>query len=63
MHRVVVAGVVSAILFRERTGITWRDLPERFGPCKMVYQRKRRWAIDGYLDTGLRRAAHRLRRR
>ncbi|MGI5236654.1 IS5 family transposase [Dactylosporangium sp. CA-139066] len=39
--------VVSAILFRERTGITWRDLPERFGPWKTVYQRKRRWAIDG----------------
>jgi transposase len=34
-------------LFRERTGITWRDLPERFGPWKTVYQRKRRWAIDG----------------
>jgi transposase len=39
--------VISAILFRERTGVTWRDLPERFGPWKTVYQRKRRWAMDG----------------
>jgi transposase len=42
-HRTTVSG----ILFRERTGITWRDLPERFGPWKTVYQRKRRWALDG----------------
>lgn len=27
--------------------MTWRDLPERFGPWKTVYQRKRRWALDG----------------
>lgn len=38
---------ISGVLFRERTGITWRDLPTRFGPWKTVYQRKRRWALDG----------------
>ncbi|MEO3781602.1 transposase, partial [Micromonospora sp. B11E3] len=42
-HRTTVSG----ILYRERTGIPWRDLPERFGPWKTVYQRKRRWAMDG----------------
>lgn len=42
-HRTVISG----ILFRERTGIPWRDLPERFGSWKTVYQRKRRWALDG----------------
>lgn len=42
-HRTTISG----ILFRERTGITWRDLPARFGPWKTVYQRKRRWALDG----------------
>ena len=42
-HRTVISG----ILFRERTGTPWRDLPERFGTWKTVYQRKRRWAIDG----------------
>ncbi|MER7009227.1 transposase [Dactylosporangium sp. NPDC000555] len=39
--------VISGILFRERTGIRWRDLPTRFGNWKTVYQRKRRWALDG----------------
>lgn len=42
-HRTTISG----ILFRERTGITWQDLPARFGPWKTVYQRKRRWALDG----------------
>jgi transposase len=42
-HRTTISGV----LFRERTGIPWRDLPTRFDPWKTVYQRKRRWALDG----------------
>ncbi len=42
-HRTIISG----ILFRERTGVPWRDLPERFGNWKTVYGRKRRWAIDG----------------
>jgi transposase len=42
-HRTVISG----ILFRERTGVPWRDLPARFGNWKTVYLRKRRWAIDG----------------
>jgi transposase len=42
-HRTVISG----ILFRERTGVVWRDLPERFGNWKTVYQRKRKWALDG----------------
>ncbi|MER5204768.1 transposase [Streptomyces sp. NPDC002825] len=25
-----------------RTGVQWRDLPERFGPWKTVYERHRR---------------------
>jgi transposase len=29
------------------SGILWRDLPARFGTWKTVYQRKRRWAMDG----------------
>ena len=42
-HRTVISG----ILFRERTGVPWRDLPERFGNWKTVYQRKRTWSLDG----------------
>ncbi|GAA2699335.1 hypothetical protein GCM10010095_70760 [Streptomyces anthocyanicus] len=25
----------------------WRDLPERFGPWKTVYERHRLWSADG----------------
>ena len=30
-----------------RTGVQWRDLPERFGPWKTVYERHRLWSADG----------------
>ena len=30
---------IEAILYRYRAGIPWRDLPERFGDWKIVYQR------------------------
>ncbi|RKN69715.1 transposase [Streptomyces klenkii] len=26
--------VIDGILYRARTGVQWRDLPERFGPWK-----------------------------
>ncbi|MFG3133980.1 IS5 family transposase [Streptomyces tendae] len=39
--------VINGILFRERTGITWRDLPERSGRWKTVYERHRRRSADG----------------
>ena len=52
-HRTVISG----ILFRERTGVPWRDLPARFGNWKTVYLRKRRWALDGTWQ----RIAERLR--
>ena len=32
---------------RVRTGCPWRDLPERFGNWKTVYNRHRRWSGDG----------------
>lgn len=35
---------VDAVVFRARTGIQWRDLPERFGNWKSVYNRFRNWA-------------------
>ena len=38
---------VEAVLYRYRTGIAWRDLPERFGKWKSVYQRFDRWAKGG----------------
>ena len=35
---------VDAVLYRYRAGVPWRDLPERFGDWKVVYQRYNRWA-------------------
>lgn len=42
--------VINGILFRVRTGVPWRDLPERFGSWKTVYERHRRWSADGTWD-------------
>jgi transposase len=38
---------VEAVLYRARTGIPWRDLPERFGPWKSVYNRFANWSRRG----------------
>jgi transposase len=39
---------VEAVLFRAKTGLPWRDLPERFGPWKSVYNRFSNWAKKGH---------------
>jgi transposase len=39
--------VIDGIFFRTRTGGPWRDLPERLGNWKTVYNRHRRWSGDG----------------
>ncbi|MFD9724757.1 IS5 family transposase [Streptomyces sp. NPDC059072] len=39
--------VIDGILHRVRTGVQRRDLPERFGPWKTVYERHRLWSGDG----------------
>ncbi|MFI6201947.1 IS5 family transposase [Streptomyces phaeochromogenes] len=38
--------VINGVLYRVRTGVQWRDLPERFGPWETVYKRHRRWSAD-----------------
>jgi transposase len=35
---------VDAVVFRAKTGLPWRDLPERFGNWKSVYNRFANWA-------------------
>lgn len=45
--------VVDAILWIDRTGAPWRDLPERCGPWKTVYSRFRRWRQAGIWDRVL----------
>ena len=42
-HRQVINGIV----FRVRTGVPWRDIPERYGPWKTLYKRFTRWEEDG----------------
>jgi len=39
---------IEAVLFRAKTGLPWRDLPERFGPWKTVYNRFSNWARRGH---------------
>jgi transposase len=39
---------VEAVLFRVKTGLPWRDLPERFGPWKSVYNRFANWAAKDH---------------
>ena len=38
---------VNAVVWRVRTGVPWRDLPERFGKWNSVARRFRRWAQAG----------------
>ena len=42
---------IEAVLCRARTGLPWRDLPERFGPWKSVYNRFANWAKRGHWAT------------
>lgn len=39
---------IDAVLFRAKTGVPWRDLPERFGPWKSVYNRFANWAANDH---------------
>jgi transposase len=48
---------VEAVLYRYRTGIPWRDLPERFGKWKAVHTRFTRWAESGVWQNLFKRLA------
>lgn len=41
---------LEAVLWRVRTGLPWRDLPDDFGNWNSVFQRFRRWALAGVFD-------------
>ena len=41
---------VEAVIYRYRSGIPWRDLPERFGGWKPTHKRFRRWCKSGVFD-------------
>lgn len=39
--------VLNGILFRTRTGVPWRDVPDRYGSWETLYKRFARWQTDG----------------
>lgn len=38
---------VEAVIYRYRSGIPWRDIPERFGDYRVIHTRFTRWAEKG----------------
>src|SRR5580658_563918 len=48
---------VEAVLYRYRTGMPWRDLPERFGDGIQVHTRFSRWAKSGVWERVLQHLA------
>ena len=48
-HRQVVEG----ILYRLRTSVPWRDLPDCYGPWQTVWKRHNRFSKDGTWDRVL----------
>jgi transposase len=46
--------VINGMVYKIRTGISWRDLPKRYGPWQTVYTRFRRYALDGVFTRALR---------
>ena len=45
--------VINGMVYKIRTGVSWRDLPERYGPWQTVYTRFRRYALDGVFTQAL----------
>lgn len=45
-HRTTLDGMMWVL----SSGSPWRDMPERYGSWKSVYDRFRRWTTDGTID-------------
>jgi transposase len=43
--------IINAILHVLRTGMPWRDLPERYGPYTTAYNRFNRWSRRGIWNS------------
>lgn len=57
-HRVTLNGMMWIL----KSGSPWRDMPDRYGSWKSVYDRFRRWTDDGTIDTILARLRLKLDR-
>jgi transposase len=46
---------MNAIFYVLRTGMPWRDLPERYGPYTTAYNRFNRWSreLSGEVGDGV----------
>lgn len=42
--------MLDGVLWILRTGAPWRDLPERFGPCKTIFDYYSHWRRSGVID-------------
>ncbi|WTO33027.1 transposase [Streptomyces achromogenes] len=51
--RVAGRQVINGMVYKIRTGISWRDLPERYGPWQTVYTRFHRYALDSVFTRAL----------
>lgn len=45
--------ILNGIFWILFSGASWRDLPERYGPWKTVYDRFNKWRKDGTLERVL----------
>lgn len=45
--------IVNGIIWLDKTGVPWRDLPERFGPWRTVASQYYRWLHAGVWDQVL----------
>lgn len=43
--------VLDGVLWINRTGAPWRDLPETFGKSNSVWRQYRRWCLSGVWDV------------
>ncbi|MBB4796202.1 transposase [Streptomyces nodosus] len=41
------------MVYKVRAGISWHDLPERYGPWRTVYTPFRRYALDSVFTQAL----------
>ncbi|MFJ4824138.1 IS5 family transposase [Streptomyces bacillaris] len=45
--------VINGMVYKIRTGLPWRDLPDRYGPWQTVHTRFRRYALRGVFTQAL----------
>ncbi|MFF7082093.1 IS5 family transposase [Streptomyces lavendulae] len=48
--------VLNGIVWKFRTGVAWRDVPDRYGSWASLHTRFRRWAADGTFERMLQAA-------